>query len=493
MESVTLWFQPGSRREGLHWVSTHDNRMVTLCRHWNCEFCNMPERERLRGFRGGKLEVKLTLHRKPSFWETSEYYLGHLVSIPEREEAGADEGLEFDISRCNSIVLATPQGAILIDPGSMGFNGESPLRQLVAGQRVLATIVREAHLDHWKDLGEIRSPVFMTRLAFLLASRHAYLQRDFQMDRALREAKMVIPGQPIFVEKPPLEIGTIRLPHSIPETMGLVIKGSRQRAVCLGDFRLSGWEGKTKAQTIATLQEVAKEEVDLLALTIFNAHVSGFTPMETVVIETLTDILVTAPNRVLVPCFSTNHDRIRRGVEIAQVLQRPVAFCGAGMRNAQELLGIKTEEGAEIAEGAMVFVTGCQAEEFSILWRISQNHNPPFELRPDDTIVFSSRCIPGNEVGSQQLISSLRPQVGRVIVHDGEIERLGLGCLGVEEALTHVTGHASRDDLRLVLEILRPKRVLPWPQTFPQIDAFRELTEPLGVEILPETERIIEV
>lgn len=492
MESMTLWFQPGSRREGLYWVSTHENRMVTLCRHWNCELCNLSERERLRGFRGGKLEVKLTLHRKPSFWETSEYYLGHLVSIPEREEAGADEGLEFDISKCNTIVLTAPQGAILIDPGSMGFSGESPLRQLVAGQRVLATIVSHGHLDHWKDLGEIRSPVFMTRLAFLLASRHAHLQRDFQMARALREAKMATPGQPIFLEKPPLEIGTIWLPHSIPETMGLVIKGSRQRVVYLGDFRLNGWEGKTKAQTIAAFQEIAKGGVDLLALTIFNAHMEGFTPIETLVIDALTNVLVRTSKRVLVTGFSTNHGRIQRIAQVAQILDRPVAFYGAGMRNSQELLGIPAEEGAIDSENAVVFVTGSQAEEFSVLWRIAQGQNPAFELRATDTLVFSSRCI-SNEVGLRTLIRDLRSQVDRVIVHEGEIEKIALGCLGVEETLTHVPGHGNREDLRLALEILRPKRVLPWPQTSPQIEAFRELAKPLGIEILPETERIIEV
>lgn len=496
-EKVQLYFHPGSRGEGYKWASSHQGLLVGLCRQPFCQICDAGAREQLRHFRGGNLEVQLKLYQKPAFFDPGQrFYLAHLKAVlAERLEADA-EGMEFDLSKLNALLFTTPDGAVLIDPGGMGFNGDSsPLRQLIGGQRILATVISHPHLDHWNYLGirDVAGPVFMTKLTHRFASRHASLQRDFSLIRALREAQTAVPGQPLFLNRAHIRIDTIPLPHSVPETMGLIIRGEKRRVVCLGDFRLNGWQTATKAKTIASLLEIAKEEVDLLTLTIINAHVSGFTPMETIVIETLTDILVTAPNRVLVPCFSTNHNRIRRGVEIAQVLQRPVAFCGSGMRNAQELLGIKTEEGAEIAEGATVFVTGCQAEVFSILWRISQDHNPPFELRPDDTIAFSSRCIPGNEPGLQQLIGSLRPKVGRMVVCNGEIERLGLGCLGVEEALTHVTGHGSKEDLRLVLEILRPKQVLPWPQVSPQIEAFREIAEPLEIEILPETERVFEI
>jgi len=496
-EKVQLYFHPGSRGEGYKWASSYQGLLVGLCRQPFCQVCDAGAREQLRHFRGGNLEVQLESWQKPAFFEPGQrFYLAHLKAVPvEKVEADA-EGVEFDPSKLNALVFTTPDGAVLVDPGGMGFNGDSsPLRQLIGGQRILVTVVSHPHLDHWNYLGirEVACPVFMTNLTYRFASRHASLQRDFSLVRVLRNAQTAVPGQPLFLNRAHIRIDTIPLPHSVPEAMGLIIRGEKKRVVCLSDFRLNGWHTTTKAKTIASLLEIAKEEVDLLALTIFNAHVSGFTPMETIVIEALTDILVTAPNRVLVPCFSTNQDRIRRGVEIGQVLQRPVAFCGSGMRNAQELLGIKTEEDVENAEGAMVFVTGCQAEGFSVLWRISQKHNPPFELRSDDTIAFSSRCIPGNEPGLQHLISSLRPQVQRVIVHEGEIERLGLGGLGVEEALTHVTGHGSREDFRLVLEILRPKQVLPWPQTSPQIEAFREITEPLGIEILSETERVFEV
>ena len=87
----------------------------------------------------------------------------------------------------------------------------------------------------------------------------------------------------------------------------------------------------------------------------------------------------------------------------------------------------------------------------------------------------------------------LRPKVGRLIVTKSEVAQLGLQDLGFEEALTHVSGHGYAGDIRLALEILRPKKVLAWPQTSPQIEAFHAIAEPLGIEVLAEDERVIDI
>lgn len=495
MESVTLWFQPGDRREDFRWAATYRDRMVGLCNHPLCEICKVAEREKLRGFRGGELEVQLTLHRRPSFWETREFYLGHLVSVLERRAVSIDEGIEYDISRFNALLCTVDRGAVLIDPGSMGFNGdETPLQQLIANQRLVATLVTHGHLDHWNLVKATRGPVYMSSLTHRLISRHASIQRDAELGRVLRRAQRMIPGEPILLEgNLPIEIETFPLSHSIPETMGLVIKGRKKRIVHLGDFKFCGFQTKAKAELISILSEISKEKVDLLFLNIINAHIQGYTPIEESVIENLTNILVRAKGRVIIACFSTNLERIQRIIEIAQLLRRPVEFCGTGMKSSQETLGLKTEEGEDFSK-EVVFVTGCQAEENSVLWRIVERENPPLELRPaEDTLVFSSRCIPGNEESLNRLITNIRSQVERVIVNEGGIEQVGLKDLGIEEALVHVSGHEYAEGLGLALKILQPKKVLPYPQTSPQIEAFREIAESLGVEILDEKERKIEV
>jgi len=494
IEKVKLWFGPGGK-EGYKWASHYEDSLVGLCRQSFCEICNLAEREKLKGFRGGELEVQLISYRRPTFWREEFFYLGHLVKVPERVEVKVrvDEGIEFEPSKLNTLICPTERGAILIDPGSMGFNGgELGFQQLIAGQKIAAAIVTHGHLDHWNHLNLLpTSLVFMSPLTFRLASRHAAWEGDYRLVRALGRARRVSPGEPILLDRDlPVKIETFLLPHSIPETMGLAIKGQRKRLVHLGDFKLNGVESKIKAETIAILSQIAKEPVDILSLNILNAHLEGFTPLEELAIEAITNIIARAKGRVIIACFSTNLERIQRLAEIAQLLRRQVNFFGAGMQNAKELLRSEEGETAD-PEKAVIFVTGCQAEENSVLWRIAQGENPPFELQPTDTLIFSSRYISGNEKELHQLIVDLRPQVERVIVNGGEVAQLGLKDLDIEEAQVHISGHGNKEDLRLVLDILKPRQVLPWPQTEPQFSAFKEIAR--GIEIIGEKERIIEV
>ncbi len=496
MERVQLWFQPGDRREGFHWSTTYQGRLVGLCNQPLCDICNLSEREKLKGFRGGKLEIQLSPpYRRPSFWETKEFYLGHLIRImPSETVEWADEGIEFDISKLNTIICSTPQGSLLIDPGTMGFDNEKfSLQQLIGRKKIVFTIVTHGHLDHWNKLGESRSNIFMPKVAFQLASRHAYWQRDNQMVGALRRARMIVPGEPILLNDFPLKVETFPLPHSIPGTMGLVIKGQRGRFVYWGDSKFNGMETRSKIETINLLSQIAREPVDVLSLNAINAHIGGFTPLESLVIDALTNIMIEAKGRVIIACFSTNQDRIKRLAEFANLLGRPVAFLGAGMQNAQEFLEIETEGGSVESDKAVVFITGCQAEEKSGLLRAAKDLNSSLNLEPADTVVLSSRCIPGNELGIREMVNAISSRVARVIVNEGEKVQVGLEDPKVAESFIHVSGHGSREDIRLVLEILRPKKVLVWPQNSPQIEAFRAIADPLGIEILPENQRVIEI
>jgi ribonuclease J len=454
----------------------------------------MQEREKLRSFRGGNLEVKLTLHRTPSLWEERRFYLGHLISVQlveSRRQVFGDEGIEFDSRRANAVLYDFGKGGILVDPGFMGFyDPGARLKHLIGDKKIVATLVSHGHYDHWQELGSSKGSVYMTRLAFRLASRHASMGGNDETVEALGRARMVIPGEPILMNALPVRIETFSLPHSVPETMGFVIKGQRKRVVHLGDFRFNGMTSGPKFATINRLQEIAKEPVDLVAMTIFNAHIDGFAPIEDLAVGSVADI-IRQSNRTIIACFSTNLRRIERLAVRARLLGRQVQFIGTGMQNAREF--IELEAGLGDPERAVIFVTGCQAEEGSALWRIANNQNPSLELCQDDTLIFSSRCIPGNEDKLRQLYSQLRPQVGRLVVTRGEVNHLGLHELGLEESLTHVSGHENREGLRLALEILRPKKVLAWPQVSPQIDAFRDICEELGVELLDESERVIEI
>jgi len=496
IERARLRFGPGGR-EGYKWASNYNDFLVGLCRQPFCEVCNLTEREKLRDFRGGELEVKLVPYRRPTFWREEIFYLGHLIRVPKKKirVVDVDEGIEFDMSGSNAFLYTVDSKALLVDPGSMEFNGdEFLLERFLKGWQVEAIILTHGHFDHFNHLREVRrGSFFMSNTAFQFASRHAALGGDTRLVRALDRAKRVVPGEPVLLEKDlPFKIDTIPLPHSIPETMGLVIQGRRKRVIHLADFKLTGWEEESKAKTIALLQEAAKEPVDLLSLNIINAHFEGFTPIETVVIKTITDIMAKAKGRVIITSFSTNLERIRRLAEAAKMLGREVRFFGAGMKNAKELLRFEQEKGAD-SKKPVIFVTGCQAEEDSVLWRIAYGEKPPFSLYPTDTLINSSRCIPVNKMALREQTIALRPKVEKLVVHEGEIEQVGLQDREVEEAPVHVSGHGYQEDLRLVLEIFKPKKALPWPQISPQIEAFQSLTDSLGIEVLTEKERVIKV
>ncbi len=494
-EKVQLWFKPGSRHEGAKWMSVYNNRKVRLCGQRNCEICNLDVREVLRNFHGGKLEVKLTFHRTPSFFAPEEYYSGHVVLVPAGEvaELEADEEIETDYSALNAIFVVTPQGGILIDPGSTGFGEEEKaILKLVSGRKVLGGIVSHGHLDHWNNMGLVQTRFFMGQIAWELASHHASFQRDWRLEQALRMASPVTPGQTVvFGNGTQLRVETFAFPHSIPETMGLVINGDKARFVHLGDFKFSGMESRQKAETIAILNRIAEKGVDILSLNVINAHIEGFTPLEALVVDSLINIIMRAKGRVIVACFASNLERIRRITDIARLLQRPVQFLGAGMQNARELLKIGSEEGA--VERSVIFVTGCQAEEKSVLWRVAEDLNPSLSLEPADTLVLSSRCIPGNELSIREMVNAISPRVARVILNEEEKTQVGLEDPKVVESFIHVSGHGAKEDIRLALEILKPKKVLAWPQTSPQIEAFRAIVEPLGIEILSENQRVVEI
>lgn len=502
MEKVQLWFKPGSRYEGAKWMSVYNNRKVRLCGRRNCEICNLDAKEVLRNFHGGKLEVELTFHRTPSFFAPEEYYSGHVVLIPAGEvaELEADEEIETDYSALNAIFVVTPQGGILIDPGSTGFGEEEKaILKLVSGRKVLGGIVSHGHLDHWNNMGLVQTRFFMGQIAWELASRHASFQKDWRLEQALRMASPVTPGQTVvFGNGTQLRVETFAFPHSIPETMGLVVNGEKARFVHLGDFKFSGMESRQKAETIATLSRIAEKGVDILSLNVINAHIEGFTPIEALVVDSFTDLATKARGRLIVACFASNQERIRRLVDVAKLLGRPVRFLGAGMRNARDILRIEETEGNMTK--ALILVTGCQAEPKSVLWRIAYNQNPPLELEADDTVAWFSRGIPGNEPAIKEEVVSISSRVAEVYVNEGEKKQLGLEEYPkVKKASIHVSGHGAAEDSRLALKIARPKKVLVWPQTEPQISAFRkivkEVEEELGIriEILPENQRIIEI
>lgn|GEM_PF-3459889 len=496
--TVNLFFRPGEEGRRFDWISSYEKKLVGLCSRPFCGLCDLSERDKLKEFRGGELEVTLIFIQSPSIFEERGYFLAHLVAVPE-QEVRIDEGIEVDLPETsNTFIFSTPQGSILIDPGGDPESRHDPeiirsFRGIVSSREIGATIISHAHQDHWCLMEHVeKGPIFLSSICRHFAARTAAIERSDRFLWALRRAEAYSPGDPIILRNNlPVKIDTISLPHSVPETAGIIIQGPRKRVVYLGDFKLTGMYPLSKAKTVKELREVAEERVDLLVFNAINSHVEGFTPIESLSVDSMTDIIIEAWGRVIYTSFSSNLERIRRVVDIARLLGKRVAFVGAGMKSASKLIGV--DEEGQVDDASVIFVTGCQGEKGSVLWRIIEQAESPLKLLSSDTLVFSSRTIPGYEEKMRVYYRSLRPFVGRMILNKREIQSLGLQSLGAEERLVHVSGHGSREDYRLAMEILRPKAILPWPQQDLFIEPIRRIAENLRIEILPDTERIIEI
>lgn len=475
--------------------SAYEGARVFVCKDPNCQICVDSEKKKIEGAFGRelKLDVKLWGTRRP--WAFGpKFWIAHIQKVIEvKPIKKIDEDIEFDAARSNLVVYRTPNGVIIVDPGSIGFECQSfSLRRFVAPEeKILAVIVTHGHQDHWNHLSEMpdNAPVFMGRITNEIALRHALLGHDIKLSRVVRRARILTPGSSIILNGS--RVMPFPLPHTIEGTVGLDIRGPRARALHFGDFRLSGWDPTDKARTMKCLEELAQDPVDTVCMGVFNAHLEGFVPSESLVIESFIEIMAQSRGRLIVSCFSSNWARIGRIYEAARIMNRPVLFCGSGMRFAQQTLRIRNED--ENSARAVIFVTGCQGEPDSVLWRIAEGKDSPLTLQPTDTLAFSSRAIPDNEPLVRKVAVRLQPKVGVLVLNVGEVAQLGLEGLGIQEKLIHVTGHENGGGLEHVILTLRPRDFLAFPQTSPQIGAVRALTEPLGIKIIPEDKRVIDV
>lgn len=502
METVELNFISGDPRKRFEWITFHNAKLVGLCDGQFCFSCNYEERKKLANFSGGKLKAALQPQLKAGpFGVQRNYYLAHLVSVPEVAEVvlkGDDIGIESE-PYFNTVLYRIGGETILVDPGSMALDGdEKEFLKLLSGQRLSAVILTHSHRDHWAFLHlltGVDAPIYLTPFAFRLVEHTAKMavkmEKDDTLFRILRKTRVINPGDQINVGD--TKIYTFPLVHSIPETMGLLLSG-KKRAVHLGDFKLG--EGVEKAETITALRAIAREKVDLLVATTVNAHLEGYAVSESVVLNSLTDVMIKAEGRVIVTCFSTNVRRIQGVVEVAQAQGRKICFLGTGMKRAQEELlregEVFLQEDGEVSDPrSVILLSGNQAEEKSILQRVlSGSGESPYQPEKSDTVIFSSRGIPGNEIIIREEIQGLLPRVRMIFLNQGEIENLGLEqSPKVQEVSAHSSGHEYKEGLELTVDVLDPRSVLPIPQSGEGYEAFLKMIN--GRELVKE--RIVEL
>ena len=326
---------------------------------------------------------------------------------------------------------------------------------------VEAIVLTHGHMDHIGALPYLLrefdgDPIPVYGTAFTLALLEGQLEEHQVRDRA--EFRQVTPGEAAVAG--PFSMRFLRVTHSIPDGMAVVIETPYGSILHTGDFKIDQTPLDGRATDLHALAEEAGRGVHLLMSDSTNAEESGYTDSERSVGPVLQDIISRAPQLVVVACFSSHIHRIQQVINAARADERVVAFLGRSMLQsveaARELGILHVPDGDVIPieevehrdpSRVVVVCTGSQGEPFSALSLMAAREHKWVKLKEGDSVVLSSSLIPGNE-----------PAIHRVI--DG-LYRTGADVFHLPAYPVHASGHAAAEELRLMLSLVRPRWFIP--------------------------------
>ena len=276
-------------------------------------------------------------------------------------------------------------------------------------------------------------------------------------------------------------VSFFRVTHSIPDAFGIVVDTPEGRIVSTGDFKID-LTPIGKDIELTRMAEIGKEGVTLLLSESTNAEQEGYTPSEKNVYDSIDDVIQNAQGRLIVSTFSSNISRIQQVCESAVSHNRKIAIVGRSMEKAVEISRsfgyihvpddsiIETEDIKRFPNNEiLILCTGSQGESMAALSRIANGAHKDIHIVPGDTIVFSSSAIPGNGVMIDNIVNSLA-RAGADVITNSILNDI------------HSSGHASRQELRLMLKLMQPKFFMPIHGEYRMLRLHAEMAEELGVE-----------
>jgi ribonuclease J len=340
--------------------------------------------------------------------------------------------------------------------------------------RVRALILTHGHEDHiggiaWL-LGELNIPVYGTE--FTLALVEGKLEEHGLLDDA--ELNEIRPGDAIKIG--PFTIHPIQVTHSLVDCVALAIHTPLGVLIHTGDFKVDPTPTDNKLFDLHAFAEYGKDGVLALFQDSTNVERPGYTPSERAVRPRFADIFQHAQRRIFISCFSSSIHRIKLALELAHDFHRKVAVVGRSMMESSEIaqdlgyidvpknLFIHPGQIKDYAPGQVcVLISGTQGEPMSALSRAAVDNHKHAKIERGDTVVLSSRIIPGNEKAIYRVIDHLFRRDAHVIYEDGS------------KPPVHVSGHASQEELKLLINLVRPRYFIPIHGEYRQLKLHAEL------------------
>ncbi len=349
---------------------------------------------------------------------------------------------------------------------------------LAVKERIKGIVLTHGHEDHIGALPfilpQLKVPVYGTRLTIAMVSRRLE-EHDLLADS---ELKIVKPGEIIASNNFSIEF--IAVVHSIPQGVALAITTPAGVVVHSGDFKVDHTPLSREKTDLNRFAELGNEGVDLLLADSTNIENAGYSVSESEVSKAFAGFLDEGSGRIIVTLFASNLNRIQEIIRLAHEHGRKVAILGRSLHNNTQIardIGIFNlppdtlvdieDISALPPEEVLVITTGSQGEPFSGLSLMASGNSKWLKVATGDTIIFSSRFIPGNEKAISNLLNRL--------------SRLGARILYPPIAFTHASGHAFRDELALLHNLVKPKHFLPIHGEYRHLDLHLRLAQKLGV------------
>jgi ribonuclease J len=377
-----------------------------------------------------------------------------------------DVGLRFPTPEMVGIDLVLPDFAYLRE----------------RAQDIEGIVITHGHEDHvgalpWvlRELGSQATPtVYGGRLTNALA-------RSKLEEHKLRDVELVDLGTDgETVDLGPFSVELIHMTHSIPDSCAVALSTDLGTVLVTGDYKFDQTPVDGPPADVSRLAELGREGVLLLCGDSTNVDREGFSTSESVVGPRLEEVFARAEGRIVVTSFASNIHRVQQVVDAAAALGRKVSLVGRSMRknvNIGRSLGhIEVPDGMLVGpreiddfpdHRIVVISTGSQGEPLSALRRMAYRDHPQVQLHEGDTVVFSATPIPGNERAVNETIDRLY--------------HIGCEVITPREAPVHASGHGYAEEVKLMLNLVKPRYVMPFHGDFKRLRLHAQLAEAVGI------------
>jgi ribonuclease J len=325
-------------------------------------------------------------------------------------------------------------------------------------KKIAGIVLTHAHEDHIGALPyllkDVHAPVFGTPFTLGLV-RHKLDEHDFPATIPLHP---VAPGETLKMG--PFELEFIRVNHSVVDGVGIAIRTPYGIIVHTGDFKFSRTCIEGMSTDVSAFARFGEQGVLALLSDSTNVEKCGYTMSDCEIAESLTMLCQNSPGRIIIALFASNIGRIQQIVEIAAKIGRKILFNGrsieVSVNIARQIGYLRIPEKMELDinqlnaypdDEIIVITTGSQGEPMSALARMAAGTHRQIKIRPEDTVILSSKFIPGNEKAITQIINILF-ECGADVIYENI-------------AKVHVSGHAFQEELKMMMRLTRPKYFIP--------------------------------